>query len=189
MKSLIQLFVILSVWAAEAFAQAPAPLAPPSGRAGLPLHWSVMIAVDPDVPASVSGTDVPNAASIANAMRKSLKADVEAKLSVDLTDAMRASRTVEHDVLIALPQVMASAVSHGYALLTRSPVKAQFVLMAKPDIRMISDLTGRRLYLLAQDSESTYLAKGLLKEANFHLKSLKDLISKLLKNKNERTIE
>ena len=51
-----------------------------------------------------------------NNLAKAMGQNVKAVTSDDLTDAMRATRSKGFDVFIAPPQVVASALAHGYGL-------------------------------------------------------------------------
>lgn len=92
--------------------------------------------------------------------------------SEDLTDVMRATRTGEHDVYIAPPQVAASALSRGFELVGSTDEQEQFVLVARSGMGSVSVLKGRNLYLPQQDSIYTYMARGML---TAHGLSFKDL--------------
>jgi rhodanese-related sulfurtransferase len=132
---------------------------------------SILVATDPSNDMAQQGTRVPLSAVLKNG----LKREVQLKGTTNLADAMRSSRTGESMVMIALPHVTASAVSHGYQLLAISPASNSFVLIAKNEVKDIAGLKGKRLYLMDQDAQSTYMAKGMLREANFALKDLKDI--------------
>lgn len=105
-------------------------------------------------------------------LEASLKRHISFSSTTLLTDVMRASRTSENDVLIGPPSVTASAISHGYQLLARSDATAKFVIVARSEIASLEGLRGKTLYLTQQDSSRAYLAKGLLRESKFDLKSL-----------------
>lgn len=98
------------------------------------------------------------------------------KQTTNLTDVMRASRTQENDVLVGPPHVTASAVSHGYRLLARDTNNTRYVLIARKEIGAVDQLPGKRLYLTQEDSARAYLAKGLLSDANFRLKSFRQVV-------------
>lgn len=93
--------------------------------------------------------------------------------SEDLTDVMRATRTGEHDVYIAPPQVAASALSRGFELVGSTDEQEQFVLVARTGIGSVSVLKGRHLYLPQQDSIYTYIARGLLNAAGLSMRDMK----------------
>lgn len=115
--------------------------------------------------------NVPLGTSLSAAMHR----HVSTKTTTFLTEVMRTSRTLENDVIIGPDSVTASAISHGYELLARDERSARYVLVGRLDIKTISDLQGKRLYLTQQDSPRAYLARGLLREANFSLKKLSKL--------------
>ncbi|MCK6434426.1 MAG: PhnD/SsuA/transferrin family substrate-binding protein, partial [Aquabacterium sp.] len=93
--------------------------------------------------------------------------------SEDLTDVMRATRTGEHDVYIAPPQVAASALSRGFELVGSTDEQEQFVLVARSGMGSVSVLKGRNLYLPQQDSIYTYMARGLLNAAGLSMRDMK----------------
>src|SRR5678815_3920643 len=86
-----------------------------------------------------------------------------------MAEVMRASRTVENDVIIAPAHVTASAILHAYQLLATSGQEQIYALVVKNDIDAVDKLPGKRLYLPQQDSLRSYVAKGLLAESNIKL--------------------
>ena len=82
---------------------------------------------------------------------------------------MRASRTVENEVIIAPAHVTASAILHAYQLLATSGQEQIYVLVAKNSIDSVEKLAGKQLYLPQQDSLRSYVAKGLLIESGVKL--------------------
>jgi len=82
---------------------------------------------------------------------------------------MRASRTVENEIIIAPAHVTASAVLHAYQLLATSGQEQTYALVARNDIDKVEKLAGKRLYLPQQDSLRSYMAKGLLTESGLKL--------------------
>ncbi len=94
---------------------------------------------------------------------KALGQVVKVQTSEDLTDAMRQTRSAGPDVFIAPPQVVASALSHGYELVGSTEAEEQYLLVGKASLPVTAALRGQgRIYLPQQDSIYTYLARGLL---------------------------
>lgn len=144
----------------------------------LPLHaiadFKVMVGVDPAD--EVGRQNLALASTPTPSLSAALGSKVMLKQTSDLTDVMRASRTQENDILIGPPHVTASAISHSYQLLARDSRNAQFVLVARKEIERVEQMTGKRLYLTQQDSARAYLAKGMLTEANFDIRGLKQTV-------------
>ena len=69
-----------------------------------------------------------------------------------MAEVMRASRTVENEVIIAPAHVTASAMLHAYQLLATSGQEQSYALVARNDIDKVEKLAGKRLYLPQQDS-------------------------------------
>ena len=86
-----------------------------------------------------------------------------------MAEVMRASRTVENEVIIAPAHVTASAILHAYQLLATSGQEQIYVLVAKNSIDSVDKLAGKKLYLPQQDSLRSYVAKGLLTESGVKL--------------------
>jgi hypothetical protein len=82
-----------------------------------------------------------------------------------MAEVMRASRTVENEVIIAPAHVTASAILHAYQLLATSGQEQIYALVAKSSIDSVDKLPGKRIYLPQQDSLRSYVAKGLLTES------------------------
>jgi rhodanese-related sulfurtransferase len=91
----------------------------------------------------------------------------------DLTDAMRATRTGENDIIIAPPHVAASALIHGYELVASTGTVSKYVLVGRGDMKSLADLKGRRAYFPQQDSLRSYVARGLLAQEGLTTRSLK----------------
>jgi rhodanese-related sulfurtransferase/ABC-type phosphate/phosphonate transport system substrate-binding protein len=91
----------------------------------------------------------------------------------DLTDAMRASRTGENDIIIAPPHVVASALVHGYELVASTGTVSKYVLVGRADLKSVADLKGKRAYFPQQDSLRSYVARGLLAHEGMTPRSLK----------------
>jgi rhodanese-related sulfurtransferase len=127
----------------------------------------VLLGVDP---ADTSG-DVLLSASLAPA--QSLTRSTGSRTTITQTsvmaEVMRASRTVENEIIIAPAHVTASAVLHAYQLLATSGQEQVYALVAKNDIDKVEKLAGKRLYLPQQDSLRSYVAKGLLVESGVKL--------------------
>jgi len=137
-------------------------------------EFKVLIGIDPAD--DITKRNLAVALSPTPSLSSAIGSQVLLKQTSDLTDVMRASRTQENDILIGPAHVTASAISHQYQLFARDNRNAQFVLLARKDIERIDQLAGKRLYLTEQDSVRTYLAKGLLNEAGFNMKSLKQTV-------------
>lgn len=136
--------------------------------------FKVLIGIDPAD--DITKRNLAVALSPTPSLSSALGSQVLLKQTSDLTDVMRASRTQENDILIGPAHVTASAISHQYRLFARDNRNAQFVLLVRKDIERLDQLAGKRLYLTEQDSVRTYLAKGLLNEAGFNTKSLKQTV-------------
>ncbi len=127
----------------------------------------VLLGVDP---ADATG-DVLLSASLAPA--QSITRATGSKTTITQTstmaEVMRASRTVENEIIIAPAHVTASAVLHAYQLLATSGQEQVYALVVKNDIDKVEKLPGKRLYLPQQDSLRSYVAKGLLTESGIKL--------------------
>lgn len=130
----------------------------------------VLIGLDPSDEAM--RRDQQQAISLTPVLSAVLKKKVTINNTIFLSEVMRATRTLENDVIIGPPNVIASAISHGYRLLAISDRSATFSLIALPEVAKIDNLRGKCLYLPQQDSTRAYLAKGLLREGNLNVKSL-----------------
>jgi rhodanese-related sulfurtransferase len=143
-----------------------AALAIGAGAAGA-AEIHVLLGVDP---ADATG-DVLLSASLAPA--QSITRATGSKTTITQTstmaEVMRASRTVENEIIIAPAHVTASAVLHAYQLLATSGQEQVYALVAKNDIDKVEKLAGKRLYLPQQDSLRSYVAKGLLTESGVKL--------------------
>ena len=102
-----------------------------------------------------------------------LKETVVVTTSDDLTDAMRATRSGGYDVFIAPPQVAASALGHGYALVGVTDADEQYLLVGRTELPSVAPLRGKQIYLPQQDSIYTYLARGLLNANGLSFKDMK----------------
>ena len=91
----------------------------------------------------------------------------------DMTDAMRATRSGGYDVFIAPPQVAASALGHGYALIGATESDEQYVLVGRSQLESVGALRGKQIYLPQPDSIYTYLARGLLNANGLSFKDMK----------------
>ena len=100
---------------------------------------------------------------------------VKVSTSDDLTDAMRATRSSGYDVFVAPPQVVASALAHGYELVGNTETDEQYVLVGKATVANAAALRGGRIYLPQQDSIYTYLARGLLNAEGLSFKDLRQV--------------
>jgi rhodanese-related sulfurtransferase len=135
------------------------------GAAAGEIH--VLLGVDP---ADASG-DVLLSASLAPAQSLTRATGQRTTIAQTSTmaEVMRASRTVENEVIIAPAHVTASAILHAYQLLATSGQEQVYALVVKNDIDKVEKLPGKRLYLPQQDSLRSYVAKGLLTEAGVKL--------------------
>lgn len=105
-------------------------------------------------------------------LRTLLGTEVSVASTDDLTDTMRATRSGAFDIFVAPPQVVASALAHGYELLGSTDPEEEYVLVGRPTLGSASDARAGRLYLPQQDSIYTYMARGML---TAHGLSFKDM--------------
>ena len=127
----------------------------------------VLLGIDP---ADATG-DVLLSASLAPAqsLTKATGQRATVAQTATMAEVMRASRTVENEVIIAPAHVTASAILHAYQLLATSGQDQVYALVVRNDIDKVEKLPGKRLYLPQQDSLRSYVAKGLLTEAGVKL--------------------
>ena len=127
----------------------------------------VLLGVDP----ADSTGDVLLSASLAPAqsLTKATGQRTTVAQTATMAEVMRASRTVENEIIIAPAHVTASAILHAYQLLATSGQDQVYALVVRNDIEKVEQLPGKRLYLPQQDSLRSYVAKGLLTEANVKL--------------------
>src|SRR5664279_2560940 len=127
----------------------------------------VLLGVDP----ADSTNDVLLSASLgpAQSLTRATGSKTTIAQTSTMADVMRASRTVENEIIIAPAHVTASAILHAYQLLATSGQEQVYVLVAKNDIDKVDKLAGKRLYLPQQDSLRSYVAKGLLTESGIKL--------------------
>ncbi len=137
------------------------------GSAAAAADIRVLLGVDP---ADTSG-DILLSASLAPA--QSMTRVTGSRTTITQTsvmaEVMRASRTVENEIIIAPAHVTASAMLHAYQLLATSGQEQSYVLVARNDIDKVEKLAGKRLYLPQQDSLRSYVAKGLLVDSGVKL--------------------
>jgi rhodanese-related sulfurtransferase len=154
-----------TVASALRFAAAAAACAVSTGA--FPAEIRVLLGVDP----ADSAGDVMLSASLAPS--QSLTRATGSRTTVTQTssmhEVMRASRTVENEIIIAPSHVTASAILHAYQLVATSGQDQVYVLVAKSGIEGVDKLPGKRLYLPQQDSLRSYVAKGLLTESGVKL--------------------
>jgi len=100
---------------------------------------------------------------------------VSVSTSEDLTDTMRATRSGAYDIFIAPPQVVASALSHGYELIGSTDPEEEYVLVGRPHLNKPADVKAGRIYLPQQDSIYTYLARGMLTANGLSFKDLRQV--------------
>ena len=136
-----------------------------SFAAGGEIH--VLLGVDP---ADATG-DVLLSASLAPAQSLTRATGTRTTIAQTSTmaDVMRASRTVENEIIIAPAHVTASAILHAYQLLATSGQEQVYALVVRNDIDKVEKLPGKRLYLPQQDSLRSYVAKGLLTDSGVKL--------------------
>jgi len=127
----------------------------------------VLLGIDP---ADTTG-DVLLSASLAPAqtLTKATGQRTTVAQTMTMAEVMRASRTVENEIIIAPAHVTASAILHAYQLIATTGQDQVYALVVKNDIDKVEKLPGKRLYLPQQDSLRSYVAKGLLTEANVKL--------------------
>ncbi len=107
---------------------------------------------------------------------KAVAQAVRVQASEDLTDAMRSTRSAGPDVFIAPPQVVASALTHGYELVGSTDAEEQYLLVGKAGLSRAAALRGQgRLYLPQQDSIYTYLARGMLTAESLSFRDLRQV--------------
>lgn len=127
----------------------------------------VLLGIDP----ADTTSDVLLSASLAPA--QSLTRATGARTTITQTssmaEVMRASRTVENEIIIAPAHVTASAILHAYQLLATSGQEQTYALVARTGVDSIDKLPGKRIYLPQQDSLRSYVAKGLLTESGLKL--------------------
>ena len=126
-----------------------------------------------DDPADMQSKNLATLVSPTPGISSALGTQVSLRQTADLTDAMRATRTQENDMVVGPAHVAASAISHHYQLLARQKQNAEFVLVARADIGAPQQMSGTRLYLTQQDSVRAYLAKAMIEESGLTLKSFK----------------
>ena len=127
----------------------------------------VLLGIDP----ADSAGDVLLSASLAPAQSLTRATGARATITQtsSMAEVMRASRTVENEVIIAPAHVTASAILHAYQLLATSGQEQTYALVAKSSIDSIDKLVGKRIYMPQQDSLRSYVAKGLLTESGLKL--------------------
>ena len=106
------------------------------------------------------------------ALKALLAQPVSVAQTEDLTDTMRATRSGGYDVFVAPPQVVASALSHGYELLGATDPEEEYVLVGRPALARAADVRARHIYLPQQDSIYTYMARGMLTANGLSFKDL-----------------
>ena len=135
--------------------------------------------------------------ALENHLSRVLGQSVTVTTTNDMTDAMRSTRSGGYDVFISPPQVAASALAHGYALVGATDSDEQYLLVGRSQIASVSDLRGGQIYLPQQDSIYTYLARGMLNANGLSFKDMKNVeyahypqagLFALLLNSSEATI-
>jgi len=127
----------------------------------------VLLGIDP----AESAGDVLLSASVAPSQSLTRVTGMRTTITQtsNMAEVMRASRTVENEVIIAPAHVTASAILHAYQLLATSGQEQVYALVAKSSIDAVDKLPGKRIYLPQQDSLRSYVAKGLLTESGIKL--------------------
>jgi rhodanese-related sulfurtransferase len=93
--------------------------------------------------------------------------------SLDLRDALRASRTGENDAIVAPAHVTASAIAHGYELVAVSGGEERYVLVAEADIGSVAALKDRAVYFPLEDSLRSYVGRSLITAGGLPLRAVK----------------
>jgi rhodanese-related sulfurtransferase len=93
--------------------------------------------------------------------------------SLDLRDAMRASRTKENDAIVAPAHVTASAIAHGYELIAVSGGEERYVLVAEANIGGVTALKDRSVYFPLEDSLRSYVGRSLITAGGLPLRAVK----------------
>jgi rhodanese-related sulfurtransferase len=137
--------------------------APPAS----PTELRVLLGVDPSDDSK--GAAVNTTLTLSETLGRATHMRAAISRTGNMAEAMRASRTLENEILIAPAHVTASAILHAYTLLGTSGQQQTYVLIALPTIGDVSQLKGKRLYLPQQDSLRSYVAKGLLVESGVKL--------------------
>jgi rhodanese-related sulfurtransferase len=135
-----------------------------------PAELHVLLGVDPSDEGQ--GVELNPTLAPALSMQRTTGMRTTITRTGNMGDAMRASRTVENEVLIGPAHVTASAILHAYTLVGVSGQEQTYALVALTGIDNISQLPGKRLYLPQQDSLRSYVAKGLLLESGIKLTQL-----------------
>jgi rhodanese-related sulfurtransferase len=133
--------------------------------------FNVLVAIDP----SDSSRGVVATAAPAASLGRLVGTPARILVSTDLKNSMRATRTSENQVIVGPAHVMASALSHGYLLAAASGQAARYALVARQGIAKPADLRNARLYLPQQDSLRSYVARGLLEQADLSLKTFRQV--------------
>lgn len=93
--------------------------------------------------------------------------------SLDLRDAMRATRTQENDAIVAPAHVTASAIAHGYELVAVSGGEERYVLVAEGDISNVAALKDRSVYFPLEDSLRSYVGRSLITSNGMPLRAVR----------------
>ena len=133
----------------------------------------VLLGVDPAD--SAGGSFTGGALAPSQSMTRIFGSKATVTQTSSMKEAMRASRTVENEIIIAPAHVTASAILHSYQLVALGGQEQVYVLVVRSGIDSLDKLAGKRMYLPQQDSLRSYVAKGLLTEAGLKL----DQFSKL----------
>ncbi len=93
--------------------------------------------------------------------------------SLDLKDAMRASRTQENDAILAPAHVTASAIAHGYELVAASGGEERYVLVAEAEIPSVVALKDRAVHFPLEDSLRSYVGRSLITAGGLPLRAVR----------------
>jgi rhodanese-related sulfurtransferase/ABC-type phosphate/phosphonate transport system substrate-binding protein len=134
--------------------------APVSAQTGASNQLKIMVALDPT--ASIGRSFQMQQTD--QSLRTTLAQQIQLETSADFANVLRSTRTGEYGVYIAPPHVIASALNHGYQVISSNSDSESYVLVVKPNINSAADLKGKKIYLPHQDSLTSYMAKGLINE-------------------------
>lgn len=89
------------------------------------------------------------------------------------TNELQRTRTGFYALILGPAHVIGSALKHGYEPIAKFPGsnKVVFVASKSSNITRLDQAKGKRLGLPSQDSLATYLAKGELNAAGYHVKT------------------
>lgn len=135
--------------------------------AAAPTELRVLLGVDPSD--DTKGIELNPTIAPAATLTRSTGLRATITRTSNMGEAMRASRTLENEVLIGPAHVTASAILHAYTLVGTSGQQQTYALLVSDAIKDVAQLKGRRIYLPQQDSLRSYVAKGMLQESGIKL--------------------